>query len=243
MVSLPPVAAADATAFAFTPQLSPKTVSLPPSALIVSLPRRPQIVSPAAVPLTVLLPLSAPNGVGIDGSSGAGSVASGTPSPSRSLGPGGGGATTGQPSAVAAATSGHASTLSALPSPSRSEGGAGGSTVQLSVPDRRAFPPGAVLVSSSQKTGLKPPTHSACGLIAKPSLLRFAMPAGRSYALVAANFPAFTPDCATSNLCVRPSQLSSHAAHRWVLSGSYSRSITAGNPLSMVAMRVNVSGP
>src|SRR3954469_21422611 len=178
MVSLPPVAAADAPAFAFTPHASPNTVSLPPSALITSLPSRPQIVSPAAVPFTVLSLLSAPKRVGIEGSSGAGSVASGTPSPSRSLGgPGGGGVVTGQPSAVAAATSGHASTLSALPSPSRSEAGGDVGTVQLRVPARSACV--SVLPSSDQMTGLRLLTHSAWGAIAKPSLLRFAMPVGR----------------------------------------------------------------
>src|SRR5687768_14103928 len=58
-------------------------------------------------------------------------------------------------------------------------GGGGGSTgpVQLSVPARSACP--SVLLSFDQKTGLAPERHSAWGAIAKPSLLRFATPAGR----------------------------------------------------------------
>ena len=50
--------------------------------------------------------------------------------------------------------------------------------------------------------------------------------------------PAFGPDCAMSSVAVRPSQLSSQTAHRWVLSGSYSSSMSFGNPLAMVATRV-----
>ena len=50
--------------------------------------------------------------------------------------------------------------------------------VQFSVPARSAFPP--VLPSSAQKTGFTPPTHSLRGVVVKPSLLRFAMPEGRS---------------------------------------------------------------
>src|SRR3954471_17031219 len=64
MVSLPPAPTWARASFAFTPQLSPKTVSLPPSALITSLPSRPQIVSPAFVPVIVSLPLVAPKGKG-----------------------------------------------------------------------------------------------------------------------------------------------------------------------------------
>jgi hypothetical protein len=62
----------DAVSFDRTSQRSPYTVSSPASALITSLPRSPQIVSPAAVPVIVLSPSSAPNGVEGLGSSGAG---------------------------------------------------------------------------------------------------------------------------------------------------------------------------
>ena len=85
IVSLPPAPDVARASFAFTPQLSPNTVSLPPSARIASLPSRPQIVSPAAEPVIVSLPLVAPKRVGIDASCGAGSITSGTPSPSLSV--------------------------------------------------------------------------------------------------------------------------------------------------------------
>jgi hypothetical protein len=74
--------------------------------------------------------------------------------------------------------------------------------------------------------------------MAKPSLLRFVMPAGRSQVLVTTKRPAFAPVCAMSSVAVRPSHVSSQTAHTWVLSGSYSISMIFGNPLRMVATRL-----
>lgn len=95
------------------------------------------------------------------------------------------------------------------------------------------------MLSSDQYTGLWPATHSDCGAIAKPSLLRFAAEAGRWYTVVARNFPwvAVAP-VSMSSRAVLPLQVSSHSAHRWPVDGSNSRSITLGKPLAMVATRV-----
>ena len=50
--------------------------------------------------------------------------------------------------------------------------------------------------------------------------------------------PAFGPAGAMSSVAVRPPQLLSHAAHKCVLSGSYSRSMIWPKPLAMVATRL-----
>ena len=44
-----------------------------------------------------------------------------------------------------------------------------------------------------------------------------------------------------SSVTLRPWQLLSHMAHRWVVSGSYSSSITELKVLAMVEMRLNES--
>src|SRR5262249_51843925 len=110
--------------------------------------------------------------------------------------------------------------------------GAGAPIVQSTAPERSAWK--SSLSSSAQYTGLRSPAHSASGASAKPSLLRFAMPAGRSNVLVTAK----CPDGSMPNVLSWPPQLLSQTTHRCVLSGSYSRPMTCGKPLVIVATRV-----
>ncbi len=109
-----------------------------------------------------------------------------------------------------------------------------GTGVQLTVPRLIAWPP--VSLSSAQNTGRRSLVHSASGASAKPSLLRLGIDVGLAKAR------ATTNRCVTGSIRKtfdRPFQVSSHTAHRSLVSRSNCRSITPARPVVTVAMRTN----
>ena len=83
--------------------------------------------------------------------------------------------------------------------------------------------------------GRRSPTHSDAAAMAKPSLFRFGIEAGRSNTVVGRRRYRRR---STRRTVERPWQLSSHTAHRFPSRGRTARSITPTNPLAIVAIRV-----